>query len=333
MTTGADRRAKEKYCQRIIVSFCHESHKPTPPQGPLIPEEIYNLDKPTPPQGPLIPEEVRADHVKLKWQRPLDTGGQELQGYVIEKLDAETGRWIPAGEVGPDKQSFTVEGLTPKKKYKFRVKAVNKEGESLPLETDQPILAKNPYDEPGKPGKPDIVDYDNTRVDLKWAAPESDGGRPILHYVIEIKERFSVEWKEIFKTESNKCEATVKDLKENMVCQFRVKAINKAGVSEPSEPTDNHTVKHRYHEGLHKCYEKWVLLDLAESLILCSSSGLDQKSLELQNETQKAALRFERANGSHMAAKEMVQLAEEELNKGHTFDSARQEMLNQATKW
>ncbi|XP_067123338.1 SH3 domain-binding protein 5-like [Centruroides vittatus] len=57
------------------------------------------------------------------------------------------------------------------------------------------------------------------------------------------------------------------------------------------------------------------------------------RAKQLQNETQKAALRFERANGSHIAAKEMVQLAEEELNKGHTFDSARQEMLNQATKW
>lgn len=29
----------------------------------------------------------------------------------------------------------------------------------------------------------------------------------------------------------------------------------------------------------------------------------------------------------------MVQLAEEDLNKGHIFDSARQEMLNHATKW
>jgi len=47
--------------------------------------------------------------------------------------------------VGPDKNTFTIDGLTPKKKYKFRVKAVNKEGESEPLETDEPILARNPY--------------------------------------------------------------------------------------------------------------------------------------------------------------------------------------------
>lgn len=47
--------------------------------------------------------------------------------------------------MGPDKNSFTIDGLTPKKKYKFRVKAVNKEGESEPLETEEPILARNPY--------------------------------------------------------------------------------------------------------------------------------------------------------------------------------------------
>lgn len=57
----------------------------------------------------------------------------------------DTGRWVPAGECGPDKDTFTVDGLTPKKKYKIRVKAVNKEGESEPLEMDEPIMARNPY--------------------------------------------------------------------------------------------------------------------------------------------------------------------------------------------
>ena len=41
-------------------------------------------------------------------------------------MDTETGRWIPAGEVGPDKDTIRVDGLTPKKRYMFRVKAVNK---------------------------------------------------------------------------------------------------------------------------------------------------------------------------------------------------------------
>lgn len=47
-----------------------------------------------------------------------------------------------------EKKSFialTVTGLTPEKEYKFRVTAVNAEGESEPLQTEKSIIAKNPF--------------------------------------------------------------------------------------------------------------------------------------------------------------------------------------------
>ena len=46
--------------------------------------------------------------------------------------------------------------MTPGKKYKFRVKAVNKEGESDPLESTEPVEAKNPYREPDPPRKLEV---------------------------------------------------------------------------------------------------------------------------------------------------------------------------------
>jgi hypothetical protein len=55
------------------------------------------------------------------------------------------------GEVDADQTSLVVEGLAEGKKYKFRVKAVNEEGESEPLEGEEAVEAKNPYTVPGPP--------------------------------------------------------------------------------------------------------------------------------------------------------------------------------------
>ena len=207
--------------------------------------DVVVLDKPSMPQGPLLVEDVHAEHCKLKWKEPKDDGGTDLKGYLIEKQDVDSGRWIPLAEVGPNVRDYKCEGLTKGKKYKFRVKAVNKEGESEPLETLAPILAKNPYDEPGPPGKPEIVDYDNTKVDLKWTPPQNDGGRPVEKYIVEMKEKNAQDWRQVVVTEGPTPEATVPRLKANSVLQFRVRAINIAGNGEPSEPTEPHLVKHR----------------------------------------------------------------------------------------
>lgn len=63
--------------------------------------------------------------------------------------------------MSPNTTSLKVTKLTPNKEYKFRVRAVNKEGDGLNLETTHTIIAKNPYDEPGAPGEPEITDWDS----------------------------------------------------------------------------------------------------------------------------------------------------------------------------
>jgi hypothetical protein len=55
------------------------------------------------------------------------------------------GRWVPAGETDGPVTSLDVDGLQPGHKYKFRVRAVNKQGKSEPLTTSQAIEAKNPF--------------------------------------------------------------------------------------------------------------------------------------------------------------------------------------------
>lgn len=60
-----------------------------------------------------------------------------------------------------------------------------------------------------------------------------------------MKDKFSPDWIEVLKTPDNKCEGKVDGLKEKMPYQFRIKAHNKAGVSEGSDPTDTHICKHK----------------------------------------------------------------------------------------
>lgn len=56
-------------------------------------------DKPLRPVGPLKAEEVRADHITVSWKKPEDNGGSDITGYIIEKMDMDSGRWVAAGEV------------------------------------------------------------------------------------------------------------------------------------------------------------------------------------------------------------------------------------------
>lgn len=208
--------------------------------------EVTILSAPAKPKGPLKADNVTKNGCKLSWDKPEDDGGSPVTAYQVEKLDKATGRWVPVGRTNGRDTELDVKGLQEGHDYKFRVKAINDEGESEPLESEQSITAKNPYDIPGKPGVPTIDDWNEHEVHLQWVAPKSDGGSPITGYIIEAKEKPLTTWKEMLVTDSPALKATVPGLKEGSQYQFRVKAVNKAGPGEASDATDNHTAKARY---------------------------------------------------------------------------------------
>lgn len=100
----------------------------------------------------------------------------------------------------------------------------------------------------GKPGVPEPEDWDVDRVDLKWEAPKDDGGAPIEGYIIEKKEKLTSHWEEAATTTSPQTRGRVTGLKKGSTYQFRVRAINKAGPGEPSEPSKPHVAKARFRE-------------------------------------------------------------------------------------
>jgi predicted phage tail protein len=206
--------------------------------------EIQVLSKPSKPKGPLSVSDVKADGCKLKWEPPEDDGGEPVSGYVVERMDVESGRWIPVTTTKTPEADVT--GLNEGKDYLFRVKAINSEGESEPLETEVPITAKNPYTEPDTPGKPEIKDWSKNHADLKWTPPKEDGGAPVEKYIIEKKDPVTGKWQKALEVPGNKTDAKVPDLQEGQKYQFRVKAVNKGGESKPSPPSDTITAKDRF---------------------------------------------------------------------------------------
>lgn len=204
---------------------------------------VIVLDVPSPPGGPLKVSDVHANGAKLNWKPPADDGGQPVEKYVVEKMDEATGRWVTAGETDGPQTSLAVDGLVPGKKYKFRVKAVNKQGRSEPLQTTQAIEAKNPFDEPGKTSAPEIVDYDKDFVELKWDKPESDGGAPITGYIIEKRDKYNPNWEKCAEVEGDTPRGKVNDLIEGTPYEFRIRAVNKAGPGEPSDASNIHVAR------------------------------------------------------------------------------------------
>ena len=67
-----------------------------------------------------------------------------FSGYVVEKFDPTKGTWekVSSSVTGT---KLAVKNLQEGHEYKFRVKAENLHGLSEPLETEKPIVAKNPF--------------------------------------------------------------------------------------------------------------------------------------------------------------------------------------------
>lgn len=89
--------------------------------------------------------DVTKDNCTLEWQEPDVDGNSEVTHYIVERMDVKRGTWTDAG-VGLVYNVFVKNiKLTEGKEYMFRVKAANVVGESEPLDTEKPTLAKNPF--------------------------------------------------------------------------------------------------------------------------------------------------------------------------------------------
>lgn len=193
---------------------------------------------------------------------------------------------------------FTIYFNIPGHEYKFRVKAVNAEGESDPLDASEPIIAKNPFgkwslhlnillyfsciyffgklfhnlffwlflDKPGQPSTPEVKDWDKDRVELTWDPPAKDGGAKIQEYIIEKKRKGSTQWTKAATVDGDSTTGKATGLETGETYQFRVIAVNIAGPGEPSEATKPVLVKPRRCKNLIFCNN--ILFNVFISLMM-----------------------------------------------------------------
>ncbi|KAK2903649.1 hypothetical protein Q8A67_008362 [Cirrhinus molitorella] len=150
------------------------------------------------------------------------------------------------------RQSSHVELQTSQLSASLTLKRVHKEHEglySVRLRTWDGSVEHSAYiyvkDGPavvvGAPGSPlqlECSDVNRDYVFLSWIPPSADGAAAVQGYFIERCDVGVGKWERCNNVIQKECHYPVMGLKENTMYQFRVCAVNQAGMGRPSKPTD-----------------------------------------------------------------------------------------------
>ena len=90
-------------------------------------------------------------------------------------------------------------------------------------------------DTPGTPSRPEVSEINDHSCTLTWSAPPHDGGSPITNYIIEQRRPEDLRWSQVDRILNTTYR--VKNLIEGQRYDFRIIAENKAGPSQPSQPS------------------------------------------------------------------------------------------------
>ncbi|KAJ8272436.1 hypothetical protein COCON_G00112950 [Conger conger] len=188
------------------------------------------VDVPDPPQAPKVLS-VGEDSCVVTWEPPLFDGGQPVQGYVIERKKKKSYRWMRLNYDVYKETTYEARRMIEGVEYEMRVYAVNAIGMSCHSPASQPFVPIAPTSEPTGLSVDDISD---TSISLKWRAPERMGSTPFNGYGIEYCKEGSDEWIPAMEGLTDRNSAIIRDLPTGERMQFRVRAYNQAGPSEPA---------------------------------------------------------------------------------------------------
>ncbi|XP_037623781.1 immunoglobulin superfamily member 22-like [Sebastes umbrosus] len=191
------------------------------------------IDHPKPPQGKVEFLELSGKCIKMKWKAPRDNGGKQVTSFVIERRVAGKKCWTRVGEVDSGTTIYSDDKVEEGQAYQYRIRAVNVEGMSDPLETEE-VRAGEPVEPPGTASQPQVSNITKSTMTVSWTPPGDDGGAPVLGYILERRKKGSNMWLQVNKEMLTDTKFMVAGLVDDVEYEFRVTSINRAGAGSPS---------------------------------------------------------------------------------------------------
>lgn len=105
--------------------------------------KVKVIGRPSAPEGPLVFDDIQANSVKVSWKVPMDDGGSDILGYILERREATRNAWYTVESRVTDTQ-IAVKGLKDGMEYHFKVTAENSFGVSSSLKSEHPVVPTTP---------------------------------------------------------------------------------------------------------------------------------------------------------------------------------------------
>ena len=99
------------------------------------------------PGAPGKPEasKINATEMTISWTPPQSDGGNPITGYIVERKETTSTKWIKVNKHPQRELTLLAKGLTERSEYQFRVCAHNKAGFGPFSEPSDVYMAKPPY--------------------------------------------------------------------------------------------------------------------------------------------------------------------------------------------
>nr|XP_046189939.1 titin-like [Oncorhynchus gorbuscha] len=198
---------------------------------------IVVLDRPSAPVGPIGMSEVTEDSVSLTWLPPRYDGGSPVTNYIITKRETTNADWTEVSSVVV-KCTMKIMKLITGLEYQFRIRAENRYGISEYSDSATVRVDLN-YTVPESPSAPIVTSVTRESVTVAWTEPNWNGGRPVVGYRLQMKDKNSILWQTVNKTVIRATHFKVTNvIVAGLVYEFKVAAENAAGCSPLSKTSD-----------------------------------------------------------------------------------------------